>query len=148
MPKESTRLLNRLKPAASASTHLLAAAMLWSLVGSGLLVAGAHWCWVANHWWPYVLVALGVGLGFVKGRMVLEKSASKSVARILRRGDSKCIGGFFSWITWVFVLCMMGLGAFLRHSHLPREILGVLYTAIGAALLWGSQVFWRAWSRY
>jgi hypothetical protein len=39
------------------------------------------------------------------------------------------------------------MGAALRRSPLPRALLGVLYTAVGAALLWGSRTFWVAWRR-
>lgn len=140
-------LLERWKPRARARTHILAAALLWTLVGTGLTAAGLHWCLGADRPWPAALMGAGVTLGILKGRLALERTARKTAARIAVRGDDKCLGGFLSWPTWLFVLAMMGTGAALRRSDLPRALLGVVYTAVGAALLWGSRTFWEAWRR-
>jgi hypothetical protein len=138
---------DRWKPRARARTHVLAAALLWTCVGTGLTAAGLHWCLGADQPWPAALMAAGIVLGVLKGRIALERAARKSAARIAVRGDDRCLGGFLSWRTWLFVLAMMAMGAALRHSELPRALLGVLYTAVGAALLWGSRTFWAAWRR-
>jgi len=92
-------------------------------------------------------VGAGLTLGVLKGRLVLERAARKAAARIAVRGDGRCLGGFLSWQTWLFVLAMMGMGVALRHSDVPRALLGVVYTAVGGALLWGSRTFWVAWRR-
>jgi len=42
---------------------------------------------------------------------------------------------------------MMGAGYVLRHSGVPRPALGVLYVAIGTALLLGSTPLWQALRR-
>ena len=94
-----------------------------------------------------VLLGAGILFGLFKGRIFLSRTATRSAARIARRGDGKCLGGFLSWQSWLFVLARMGMGAALRHSALPRWVLGVVYTAVGVALLWGSRVFWVAWRR-
>jgi hypothetical protein len=78
---------------------------------------------------------------------VLSRTARRAAARIARRGDGTCLGGFLSWQSWLFVLGMMAAGAALRRSALPRTALGVVYVAVGIALLWGSRVFWAAWRR-
>ncbi|MBI5015828.1 MAG: hypothetical protein HZB55_10105 [Deltaproteobacteria bacterium] len=139
--------LEQWKPRARARHHVLAAALLWTCVGLGLTAAGLHWCLGADPPWPAALMGAGVTLGILKGRVALEKAARKAAARIAVRGDDRCLGGFLSWQTWLFVLAMMGLGAALRHSEVPRALLGVVYTAVGAALLWGSRTFWAVWSR-
>ena len=63
------------------------------------------------------------------------------------RGDHRCVGGFFSWRTWIAVVVMMGAGWLLRHAGLPPGVLGVIYLAIGAALLIASSLLWQAWWR-
>ena len=142
-----TDLFERWKPAASARAHVLTAALLWTCVGIGLSVAGVRWCVQATSKPVFGLLIGGVLIGVFKGKVALSRTAAKSAARIARRGDGTCLGGFLSWKSWVFVLAMMGLGIFLRHSAVPRWILGVLYTAVGVALLWGSRVYWAEWSR-
>lgn len=138
-------LLERWKPAAGARTHLLLAALLWTCVGVGLSVAGVHWCLFAPADWAAILLPGGVAAGLIKGRVALERTAVRTAERIVRRGDGKCLGGFLSWKTWLFVVAMMGMGVALRRSHLPRALLGFVYTAVGVALLWGSRTFWSRW---
>lgn len=138
------RLAERLKPAAKARTHLLAAAGLWTLVGLGLSILGYIWCFAVRLPWPFVLAALGIVAGSLKGRFVLRRLAEKNAARVIRRGDGHCLGGFLSIKTWILVAVMMASGILLRRSGVPHAILGVLYSAIGTALLAGSIPLWQA----
>jgi len=137
----------RWKPAAPARVHLLAAALLWTGVGVGLGTAGAVWTFGAAGAWGWALVPAALVVGLLKARVALEPTARRSAARIRARGDGRCLGGFLSWRTWLFVAAMMALGAGLRRSPLPRGVLGFVYVAVGAALLWGSRVFWAEVSR-
>lgn len=137
----------RFKPAGRARTQVLLAALLWSGVGCGLLIAGLNWMGHSGNPWLPGLLALAIGLGLAKGQLALARTARKAAVRIARRGDGTCLGGFLSWRSWLFVLAMMGAGAVLRRSALPRSVLGVAYAAVGLALLWGSRVFWKAWRR-
>lgn len=139
--------LLRLKPAARARTQVLLAAVLWTLVGAGLFTAGTVWMGRSHSPWLVGLLALGAGLGLAKGHLLLSRTARRAAARIARRGDGTCLGGFLSWQSWLFVVVMMTAGAMLRRSALPRTALGVVYVAVGIALLWGSRVFWAAWRR-
>lgn len=134
--------LERWKPAASARTHLLLAALLWTCVGTGLSIAGIRWSASSGFLWTLILLALGVSVGLAKGRYALEKTARVSAARMASRGDGKCLGGFLSWQSWLLVLGMMAAGYLLRRSGVPKPLLGFLYVAIGTALLRGSRVYW------
>jgi len=135
----------RFKPAASVRTHLLAAAVLWTVVGTGLLSIGGYWARPgdsASITWLLALAALG---GLLKGHFVLRRAAERIVRRIETRGDGRCLGGFISLRTWLLVGLMMGSGYWLRHGLLPRPVVGLVYVAVGSALLWGSSRLWRAW---
>lgn len=134
--------MHRWKPAVSARTQLQAASVLWTMVGIGLGSAGVVWCHTASWFWA--LLALGVAIGAAKAFFVIRPVALRNAARILQRGDGRCLGGFLSWKSWLFVATMMIGGAILRHSPLPRPILGVTYVAVGTALLLGSVPLWRA----
>ena len=133
------------KPAASARTHLLLAAVMWSAVGGALLFFGTRWLLAERSalTWTLLLVALLGGL--LKARFILRKSARRIVQRIRARGDGRCLGGFISWKSWLLVLCMMTLGRLLRAGYLPRTCVGFLYALIGAALLTAAVSLWRAW---
>ena len=135
----------RWKPAAPARTHVLAAAAVWTGVGMGLGMAGLVWTAEADAPWPWLLVPLAVAVGLAKGRLALDRAARRAAGRIRARGDGRCLGGFLSWRMWLFVLGMMLLGGALRRSSVPRPVLGFVYTAVGASLLWGSRIYWRVW---
>jgi len=135
----------RWKPAARARTHLLAAALLWTVVGLGLAAAGIAWSFGSAFPWSLLLAGAGVAAGVVKGRLVILKMADRNTARIIARGDGRCLVGFLAPKTWLLVAAMMASGIILRRSGVPRPILGVLYTAVGTGLLIGSRQLWKAW---
>ena len=73
--------------------------------------------------------------------------AERNAARIIARGDGRCLGGFLSLKTWLLVVLMMTSGIILRRSAVPRPVLGVLYSAVGTALLVGCVTLWKAFGR-
>ncbi len=139
-------LLERVTPAAPARVHLLAAAVLWSVVGAGLLAAGSVWT-VGGAPWARWAIPAALLLGLFKSALVIDRSAVRITERIESRGDGRCLGGFLSPGTWAVVLGMMAGGRLLRASSLPRHWVGLLYVAVGAALLRSSRVPWRRWRR-
>jgi hypothetical protein len=141
-------LLDDLKPAAPARAHLLLAGLLWTVVGAMLLFFGARWAVAANVPYMPAILLLAVVAGVLKAEYVLARTARRAIDRILARGDGRCIGGFLSARTWLFVLMMMGLGYALRHGLARRAVVGVIYVAIGTALLLAARRFWVAWHRY
>ncbi len=146
MVQDST--LHRFKPAAPASAHLLLAGFLWTVVGSLLAFFGALWiveAWPGPGGWLGVLAAAAVGWG--KSRWVLDRSAGRISARILERGDGKCLGGFLSWKTWGLVALMSGGGRLLRATVGAGGPVGLLYLAVGVGLFRSSRIFWIERSR-
>ncbi len=134
----------RWKPAAGVRAHLVAAAGLWTMVGLGLAAAGLAWSFGTPLPWSLLLAAAGIGAGLVKGRYVIRRLAERNASRIIARGDGHCLGGFLSAKTWLLVVVMMASGMVLRRSAVPRPVLGVVYSAVGTALLAGSVILWRA----
>lgn len=137
--------MERHKPTTSARTQLLLAELMWTAVGTMLLTFGLHWITRRYHGpgWAYAAPFLIVGL--LKGRFVLDRVARRTIARIGTRGDSHCVGGFFSLTSWALVVGMMVLGQVLRASPLPRAGVGFLYVVVGTALLFSSRAFWKEW---
>ena len=145
MPDSGT--LTKLKPAAPRHVHLLLAAATWSLVGAMLGAFGLRWFLQGEVAEPALLLVAALAVGLAKALFILRKAASRVVGRIVKRGNGRCIGGFFSWRTWIAVAFMMALGQLLRASLLPPAILGLIYLAIGSSLIIASGFIWRAWRR-
>lgn len=143
MKTTASRILN-LKPALNRRGHLFMAALTWTVVGIVLSIVGVRWIFQTDEGsrWLFLSLAIIVGLG--KGIFVLRRTARRNVERIIRRGDGKCIGGFFSWKTWLLVLGMMAMGRWLRSSDLPLWFMGTLYAGIGLALASSSVTAWNA----
>ena len=139
----SDKLL-KLRPGASASVHLMVAATIWTVVGIILIVRGSVWLNGVGSLWVIFPALL---LGTLKSLVVLDRSAKKSIARIITSRDGKCIGGVYSVKTWGLVLVMMLAGCLLRNSSLPKEYLGLFYVAIGWALVFSSRHGWAAWNK-
>ena len=136
------RAMPSFKPGVSIKTHLMVAAALWSGVGLFLFSRGAL---ILLEDSAYFVVLAGIVAGTLKSLVVLDKTAAKNVRRILQFGESTCIGGVYSWKTWLLVVCMIVGGRLLRHSSLPSAVVGVLYVAVGWALLFSSRKAWKEW---
>jgi len=128
----------RLRPGASRRVQRGAIVSLWSAVGLALGAAGVAWCLQAGLPAGAGLVLAGLFAGALKGHFVLRRSARRIARRIAQREDGSCLGGALSWPTWMLVALMMASGIALRHSTIPRPVLGPLYVAVGAALLAGA----------
>ncbi|HKJ65313.1 MAG TPA: hypothetical protein VJ969_07925 [Desulfopila sp.] len=137
-------LLHRLKPGVPKDVHLFAAALLWSLVGTGLLLRGTFWL-IAAGTTGFLIIA--VIAGSVKSLFILDKSARKGIDRILRLDDGSCLGAVYSKGTWLLVAAMMGAGYLLRHSPVPLGLAATLYAAVGWSLLLSSRLAWKAWAK-
>ncbi len=86
-------------------------------------------------------------LGTAKTFFILDRVALKNVKRIKDFEDKVCIGSVYSWKTWVMVAAMIALGRFLRTTVLPGEVVGLIYTAVGWALMLASRKMWLEWKR-
>ena len=135
----------RHKPAAAVSTHLLAAWLMWTVVGLGLVAWGAKWLLDTSLTPAPWLAGVAVVVGVLKSRLVLDRAARRIAGRIRERGDGRCLGGFMSWGTWALVLVMMAAGRLFRGAGLSGVVVGPIYLAVGVALLVSSRLSWRAW---
>jgi len=138
------KTLLRYKPGVSIRTHLFLAALIWSVVGFFLLANGFVLVSLQNHLWYAVA---GLTLGTAKTFFVLDRVARKNIKRIKEFEDKVCIGSVYSWKTWVLVAGMIVLGRFLRTTVLPGEVVGLIYTAVGWALMLASRLMWQTWRK-
>jgi len=140
-------------PRASVRAQLYAAAGLWFAGVSFLMVRGVLFLEVPGPDFhpdylivPVALVA--VVLGVLKAHLVLNRYATKAVARIQLHGRA-CLFGFFGLASWALVAAMVTAGLLLRQSPLAevrwgRALLSGVYLAVGTALLVADRIFWVA----
>jgi len=131
---------------ASVRTQLIGAAVLWLIGASILLVRGVSY--VQGRSWHVWVLAIGLVLGVLKARVLLDGVATRAVARIRHRGRASFFG-FFSARSWALVALMMGGGILLRSlvvhpGAVGAGILGALYIGVGTALLLADRIFWLA----
>jgi hypothetical protein len=138
------KTLLRYKPGVSVRTHLFLAALIWSLVGFFLLTNGFIFISLKGHLWYGVV---GLALGTAKTFFILDRVARKNIKRIKEFEDKVCIGSVYSWKTWILVAAMIVLGRFLRTTVLPAEVVGLIYIAVGCALMLASRLMWLEWKR-
>jgi hypothetical protein len=133
----------------------LLAASLWTAVGIMLSTFGVVWMFLGFGWWALLLAVPMIALGFAKGRFILDKMAKRAVARIVERGPDAPWWGFYPLRTWILIAVMMGTGILLRTAipalafggHAPAiyfACVGLLYLAVGVALIHASRTWWRA----
>jgi hypothetical protein len=137
-------ILFRYKPGVSVRTHLLLAALIWMVVGFFLLTNGFVLVSLESHLW-YGLT--GLLLGTAKALLILDRLARKNMKRIKEFEDKVCFGSVYSLKTWFLVAAMIVLGRFLRTTVLPGEVVGLIYTAVGWALMLSSRLMWIEWNR-
>ena len=117
------------------------------MTGAGLLAAGIYWSLAAPPLRATAFLAVAAAGGWAKARFFLRRRAERNAERILASEDGRCAGAAFSWKAWSLVPLMMAAGFALRHSAASRPWLGLVYVAVGVALLVASAVSWRHWAR-
>jgi hypothetical protein len=88
------------------------------------------------------LLALSLGIGFLKGRFVLRRAAVRLVSQW--HAGARQFYRMLMVRTGPIVLLMMGLGMALRFSGIPKDLHGAIDLAIGCALAQGGLAFVRA----
>lgn len=126
--------------------QLVAAASMWLIGASILLIRGVGY--VNDSYWHAWALALGLALGVLKARLLLDRTARKAVSRIEQRANAS-VFGFFSAKSWMLIVIMMGGGIALRTifvhpGQIGAGILGAIYIGVGTALLLADRLFWMA----
>jgi len=131
----------------------------WLLVGFFLLFKGLHYTLFAAVFQvesspllklfsspekgAMVLIALGVTLGFFKGRFVFAKTVRRVVTRILQFKERVPLSKIYTKGYLILIAAMMGIGMGLRFSSLPFDIRGLIDIAVGGALVMGSFLYFQ-----
>lgn len=126
------------KPSASNHVLLLLAGIVWTGVGTGLLVLAWSWMSAAPHPKVYIFAGTGLLLALLIHHFGFLRIVDNNVERLLLADGKKCLFSFFPGKTYIIVIIMMTLGTLLRHSTIPKPYLAILYIGIGLALILSS----------
>lgn len=125
--------------------------MVWTLVGLGLLAMGMKF-WFQ---FPYLglldtkhigLGAVAFSVGLVKGKLVLDRTAVRVIERVDTLQEPNPLKSVFQMfgVKTIALIGLMTIGLGLRMAGVSYEIRGLIYLAVGAALLWSCRCYWGA----
>ncbi len=125
---------------------------IWTVVGAGLLTMGSVFWFHLPYLGDLDARHLGIGgaaltVGLLKGKFVLDKTAARVIDRTTDLNEAnpfKSIFQMFGGKTIALIASMMGIGVILRAAGVSFEIRGLIYLAVGAALLWSCRKYWTS----
>jgi hypothetical protein len=91
-----------------------------------------------------VLVAVALFIGFFKGRYVLGKSAKRGIERLLTFPNPTSLRNIYSAKYYILLGVMCGIGMSIKFLGIPNDVRGFVDVAIGAALINGAMIYFRA----
>lgn len=90
-----------------------------------------------------ILIAMGMLIGYSKGRYILGKSAIKGVQRIRSFPNPTDLKNIYSSKYYILLGAMIGLGISMKYLGIPADVRGTIDVAIGAALINGAMIYFR-----
>jgi hypothetical protein len=127
-------------------------------LGLKMMMTGAHeaaegaYLPLLSHLAPYIggaeqgallLTVIGLLIGYIKGRKVLNKSVHRSVSRIKTFPDPTSITNIYSKGYYLLIASMIGIGISIKYFGLSYDIRGLVDIAIGAALINGAMLYFH-----
>ncbi|BAS55214.1 hypothetical protein NIES2135_55180 [Leptolyngbya boryana NIES-2135] len=132
--------------------HLSIAGAIWTFVGAGLLAMGLLF-WFHLPYLGFLdaqhlgFGSLALSVGLIKGKFVLDRTANRVIERaetLQEPNPIKSVFQLFGGKTIALIATMMLFGLGLRIAGVSYEIRGLIYLAVGAALLWSCRRYWSA----
>lgn len=124
-------------------TYIYLTGFFWFLMGAWLMIKGLKFVSSGhfNSTGIAMLISAGLFVGFLKGKFVLSKSASRVIARISSLPLPISLRKLYAPSYWILIGSMMVFGMLLSILPIPIELRGAIDIAIGAALIRGSFVY-------
>jgi hypothetical protein len=94
------------------------------------------------------LIAIGLLIGFVKGRFVLSKTVNRVVGRIRHLALPIRASQVYAPSYWILISSMVLLGMVIRFLPIPVDARGLIDVAIGSALINGAMLYFRVAKNY
>jgi hypothetical protein len=136
--KEKNMVFSKLKPAVPRNWLIITAGVMWTAVGVILCLMAYHWLTTVVLKWSILFGVTGLLLALVVNYFGFSKIARNNIDRLFQFDDKVCFFAFQAWKSYLIIAFMAAMGAFLRHSSIPKQFLAVIYLAIGGALILSS----------
>lgn len=91
-----------------------------------------------------ILICVALLLGFFKGRVVLKKTVNRIVNRIHSYPSPISLKEMYPKSYFFLIGGMMGMGMLFKVLPLPLDVKGFIDFTIGAALINGAMLYFRA----
>jgi uncharacterized membrane protein len=136
-------LLDKLNPSVERRFLILIAGGLWLIVGIMLCSLASQWLTNTPGGEALMLGLSGIVLSLFIYHFGFMKLVKKNAGRIIDMKGKRCVFAFQPWRSYLVVIIMILLGVTLRHSRLSRNILAIIYTGFGLAMILSSlKYFW------
>jgi hypothetical protein len=127
---------------------LLVSGLMWSGVGLMLISLAMRWLGNLDIKYPVVIIIAGVVPGLLVSIYGFARIVKKNIQRIEDMDPRASIFAFQAWQSYLLIVIMMSMGAFVRHSGLIPMILKTPgYFTIGTALSFSSLKYYKAFFR-
>jgi hypothetical protein len=136
--------LSRFKPAFPTKHLLILSGLLWSLVGLMLCRLAFMWYLALNIHDYSINILGGILLAIPIHYFGFSIIAKANIKRIRALPNKPCLFAFMSWWNYPLVAFMISLGLVMRHSPIPKSILGILYIGIGCGLFLSSLHYYKS----
>ncbi len=90
-----------------------------------------------------VLLAIAIGIGTLKGKIILKKTALRACQRITLLDNPASLFSLYGPASYAIIAVMMSLGICMNYFHTPCDIRGFIDIAVGSALTQGSLHYFR-----
>jgi len=130
--------IDKIKPAVDKNALIFLSFFVWVVVGAMLLLFAYSWLKAARVNNSFLFVVVGVGAALVIHHFGFLKIVDKNLGRILPMEGKQCAFSFMPWKSYIIVAVMVTMGAWLRHSAIPKTYLSILYIGIGLSLILSS----------
>jgi len=94
-----------------------------------------------------ILVCIGLLVGYLKGRFVLSKTASRVISSIVSQPNPLPLTSIYPRSYLILLSSMIALGLSLKWISMPYDLKGVIDIAIGSALTNGSAFYFRHFTK-
>jgi|SRR5581483_4364061 len=91
-----------------------------------------------------ILIVFAIGLGYIKSRFVLRKSADRTIDRLSNLSNPTSLFNIYTKQNYIMIGCMMFLGMSMDSLHLPWDVRSIIDVAVGSGLLLTSIAYFRA----
>jgi len=125
-------LIQKYNPAVNKKYLLLPAGFMWMGVGIMLCSMAFRWLLTSPHPYPFALA--GVVAGLIIYRFGFVRLAKKNIERISALEGRHCLFSFITFRSYILVIFMIAMGIALRHSHIHKDWLSLVYNGIGLGL--------------